>query len=268
VLAETRQVLRYPGSKTRIADWIASHFPPHDSYLEPFCGSAVVLFAKPRCQLEMINDRDGRVGNFFRVMRDQPEELARLVELTPWSREEYEESQEDAGTDLERARRFLVRCTQGFNGATSENCGWLKLCRPEVGAAQVGRWKTIPQSIREVAHRLRGVQIEDRPALDVIRWANDPAVLIYADPPYLTGGGRYAHEMSEADHEELADALQGHRGPVFLSAYQNSVYEKRLRDWTCVARKANVLNALVRHEVLWLNPKAAREANQQRLELL
>src|SRR5687767_7997568 len=99
---ELKQVLRYPGSKARLARWIVEQFPPHECYLEPFAGSAVVLFAKPRSPVEMLNDRDGRVCNLFRVLRDRPEELARAAELTPWARAEYEESQADEGDDLER----------------------------------------------------------------------------------------------------------------------------------------------------------------------
>lgn len=261
-----KQVLRYPGSKARLAHWIVSQFPPHECYLEPFAGSAVVLFAKPRSPVEMLNDRDGRVCNFFRVLRDRPEELARAAELTPWARAEYEESQEDEGDDLERARRFLVRCWQGYNGSTVDDCGWQKVCRNLSPWPAPKWWQSVPQSIRAATERLSGVQIETRPALDVIRWANYPECLIYCDPPYLGLGSRYLHDMDENDHERLLDALCEHRGPVFLSAYESAFYEERLTGWQRMSRQNQALETVTRQEVLWLNPVAARTTSQRRLE--
>ena len=86
-------------------------------YIEPAAGSAAVLFRKPRAPVEIINDIDGAVVNFFRVPRDRPAELARACRLTPYARGQYladAEDEPDAG-DLERARRFWARCTQSFN---------------------------------------------------------------------------------------------------------------------------------------------------------
>lgn len=262
-----KQVLRYPGSKARLARWIVEQFPPHECYLEPFAGSAVVLFAKPRSPVEMLNDLDGRVCNFFKVLRDRPEELARAAELTPWARSEYEQSQEDEGDELERARRFLVRCWQGFNGSTSDDGGWLKLCRSAGQTLEFTRWPTLPERIKATAARLRGVQLENRTALEVIRWANDRDALLYCDPPYCTGGSRYLYTMDEEAHESLLDALCDHKGPVFLSAYDSALYESRLKGWHRLSHRRPVLESSVRTEVLWLNPTAARSTSQQRLEI-
>lgn len=85
-----RPVLKYTGSKWRMADWIISLMPPHRSYLEPFFGSGAVFFKKPPSRIETINDLDGEIANLFRCVREKTEELARAVELTPYSREEYE----------------------------------------------------------------------------------------------------------------------------------------------------------------------------------
>lgn len=260
----SKQVLRYPGSKARLAQWIVSLFPKHDSYLEPFAGSAVVFFAKPRCRVEMLNDRDHRIANLFRVMRDRPEELARVVELTPWARVEYEESLIDEGDDLERARRFLVRCWQGFNASTTEDSGWYKICRTTtaVGDPEPHQWMSVPERIAAVAQRLAGVHIESRPALEVMAWARQPEVLIYADPPYLDVEGRYQHEMNRGDHEELLDALRGHPGPVVLSGYEHSLFDEGLAGWHKCCRAHRSLNTLARREVVWLNPVAVQQSAQ------
>jgi len=110
-----KALLKYPGGKWRIATWIISHFPPHKVYCEPFFGSGAVFFLKPPARIETINDMDGNVVNLFRVCRENPEKLARAVELTPWSREEFVSCVDlDISDPIERARRTLVRYHQSF----------------------------------------------------------------------------------------------------------------------------------------------------------
>lgn len=83
-------MLKYPGSKWRIAEWIVSMMPEHKSYLEPFFGSGAVFFTKKPSRIETINDLDGEIVNLFRVIRERSEELERAVALTPYRRKEYE----------------------------------------------------------------------------------------------------------------------------------------------------------------------------------
>ncbi len=117
-----RAILKYPGSKWTLAERIVGQMPPHKFYLEPYFGSGAVFFNKEPSDYETINDLDGNVVNFFRVCRDRPDELARAVNLTPFAREEFISIQEKAageeiqltGDAVEDARRFLVRCYQGF----------------------------------------------------------------------------------------------------------------------------------------------------------
>ena len=101
--------VRYLGSKWQLADWIIAQMPPHNIYVEPFCGGACVFFRKAPSALEVLNDLNHDVINFFDVLRTQLEEFMRQIEFTPWSREEYERSFEPAGDSMERARRFYVR---------------------------------------------------------------------------------------------------------------------------------------------------------------
>ena len=109
-----KQVLKYPGAKCRLANWIVNNMPKHSVYLEPYAGSLSVLLNKPRCHIETVNDLHGEVVNFFRVLRDNPYELKQLLELTPYSREEYDLAYQEDENEIERARRFCVRCRQGF----------------------------------------------------------------------------------------------------------------------------------------------------------
>ena len=112
-------VLKYPGAKNRLAEWIISFIPEHRVYLELFFGSGAVFFNKDPAKIETLNDLDGEVYNLFKVIRDRPEEFAKSLEMTPYSREEYENAYKkvSAETELERARKFMVRCWLGMGSS-------------------------------------------------------------------------------------------------------------------------------------------------------
>jgi len=260
------RILHYPGSKWSMADWIISHMPPHQTYLEPFFGSGAVFFNKPPSPLETINDIDGDVVNLFRIIRDRPDELARLVYLTPYSRREYYASYDMDGADeLERARRFLVRCWMARGAKTSDRTGWRHII-DHSGPEVVKWWNGLPEKIVMVANRLKNVQLEQQPAIQLIQRYNRPDVLIYADPPYLlsTRSGRmYKHEMTDDDHAELLDVLDAHPGPVLLSGYANPLYDERLKHWHREEKQVLAEAGLIRTEVLWINPVAAEHCGRQ-----
>ena len=256
-----KPVLKYPGAKWNLAKWIISHMPPHTTYLEPFFGSGAVFFNKPPSTVETINDIDGNVVNLFKVIREQPEELAALIELTPWARDEYYASYEKTGDPIEDARRFLVRTWQAAYTQTNSKSGW------RVGYLHDGgnpaTWMIVPKRIIPVAKRLLGVQIENKPAIEIIKKSAYPETLIYADPPYpvdTRSGKMYAHEMTDADHIELLEALDAHPGPVLLSGYACELYDTRLKHWRRETIKAQAEKGQAREEVLWLNPVAAKVA--------
>ena len=248
-----------------MADWIISHMPPHTTYLEPFFGSGAVFFNKPPSALETINDIDGDVVNLFRVIRDRPEELARVVYWTPYSREEYYASYERVEDELERARRFLVRCWMARGARSSDRNGWRHII-DHSGPRPVKQWNDVPDKIMKITERLKGVQLEQQPAIELIRRYKRPEVLIYADPPYVmsTRRGRiYKHEMTDDDHVELLEALDAHPGPVLLSGYANSLYDSRLRHWHRETKIVTTEAAKYAEEVLWINPVAAEHVGRQ-----
>lgn len=256
-----KTVLQYPGSKARIAARIVSRFPAHTVYCEPFFGSGAILLAKPRSQSEIVNDLDGRVCNLFRVLRDQPEALARAITLTPYSRQELRVSdvERDIACDpVERARQFLVSCWQGWGkGCSDRSTGWVTDVTGRAGpVTRCHQWARLPDRFMAVADRLRAVQIECLPALDLIRASRNDAVLVYADPPYMAETrvpGLYRYEMSDTDHEALLDALCDHPGPVALSGYDCPLYRDRLGAWRCETLRSVALTGDRRVEHLWIN---------------
>lgn len=262
-----KPVLKYPGSKWRLAEWIISFMPPHTTYLEPFFGSGAVFFNKAPSKVETINDIDGNVVNLFRVIREQPEELAALIEMTPWARDEYYASYEKTGDSLEDARRFLVRCWQARSASTCGKTGWCNDVQGLSYTTYTKRWsRLLPERIMQSAIRLKNAYIENTHYLELIKLHKN--ALVYADPPYLLNtraSKMYAYEMTDADHIELLEALDAHPGPVLLSGYACELYDTRLKHWRRETIKAQAEKGQIREEVLWINPLAARAQRQIRI---
>ena len=268
-------VLKYPGAKWRIADWILAHMPPHESYLEPFFGSGAVFFKKLPAQLETINDLDGDVVNLFRCLRDSAARAALIeaVAFTPYARSEHTDCWEarHVGEPVEDARRFLVRIWMNHGMRMRGKGGWAHVTRRSSAAgggfaSRVVGWNALPERMAWAALRLKDAHVENRPALDVIRRHADPGCLIYADPPYVHSTRssvvserhrQYAHEMADGEHAELLAALVEHPGPVLLSGYPHPLYDETLVGWSRFAKGARAEKGKVREEVLWVNPAAA-----------
>ena len=258
-----KAVLKYPGAKNRLADWIVGYIPKHDVYLEPFFGSGAVLFNKPRSYLETVNDIDGEVVNFFKVLRDNHKELQRLIELTPWSREEYYKSFELSGSGVERARRFCVRCWMGIGNSNNHRNGF-KVSKQKVSPNPAGSWASLSETIEFVSERLKGVQIESMEAVELIGRYNTSDVFIYADPPYLLDtrkGYLYKREMANHEHEELLEVLLNHPGKVMISGYDSEMYNVYLKDWRWESIKTLAEGATSRTEKIWMNYPPAGQAS-------
>ena len=253
-------VIKYPGSKWRLAEWIISHFPPHHSYLEPFFGSGAVLFTKRRSAIETVNDLDDDVVNLFRQIRENADRLADAIYWTPYARSEYERAWAAQRTEqdpFQRAVDFYIRMSMGQAFKTSGGRdGWKIDVQGREAAYASGYWCKTPDAIRQAAERLRNVQIECRPAVELIRRFNFQNVLIYADPPYVLdtrNGKRYRHEMSAQQHIELLEALREHAGPVLLSGYDSDLYREVLRGWHREEITSRAQAGGQRTEVLWMN---------------
>lgn len=262
-----KRILNYVGSKWNMAKWIIQQMPEHNVYLEPYFGSGAVLFNKPASKIETVNDIDGNIVNLFKVIRENPKELAQTIEFTPYSREEYYQSFESLRQDLsdvERARFFLIRCWMARGGKTSDRTGW----RHNIDIATINAlpdWNCLPGTILEATNRLKKVQIECQDATALIERYNRNDCLIYADPPYVleTRTKRhYAHEMNDGQHTKLLETLNNHNGFVILSGYDNELYNDLLNGWTKLTKMAQTESAQSKQEVLWLNPNVSKKKSQ------
>lgn len=256
------RVLKYPGSKWNIVRQIITRIPEHHSYVEPFFGSGAVLFNKPKSDIETVNDLDSEVVNLFRCIQKDSERLARLVMTTPYSREAYEgEFNPDVSTkylsSFQRAAGFLTRCWQGYGfRANGYKVGWKNDVVGRERAYALWDWYRLPEWIIEIAERLRNVQIECRPALEVIRRFNHKGVFQYLDPPYILktrNGKQYRHEMPDEEHEAMLKELLDSEAMVMLSGYDSEMYNEYLKDWTRVELKSCAEQGKPRTEVLWMN---------------
>lgn len=248
-------ILKYPGGKWRIADWIIDHFPDHKVYLEPYFGSGAVFFTKTPALIETINDIDGNVVNLFRVCRNNPEELCRLIELTPFRREEYIDCYEMDGNDIERARKTIVRFWQSFGTSNSSLRSW-KNSQTGNSPNNTRQWVQLPDVIMNCCDRLKQAQIENYDAVELIKRYDSPETLIYADPPYIQGIRKkniYKHELDNDGQIRLLAALKESKSQIILSGYDNDLYNEYLKDWYTDAKVTQAQMGLPRTEKIWCN---------------
>lgn len=255
------------GGKFSHLDWLLPLLPECHHYCEPFAGSGAVLLNRPPSPVETYNDLDGEVANFFRVLRDSKAELVEKIGLTPFSREEFGLACELVPDlpPVERARRFYVRARQVRTGlAQTASIGRWANCKDTSRAGMSGvvsRWLGAVEMLPDIAGRLLRVQIENRPATEVIRLYDAPGTLFYCDPPYIhdTRGddNAYGHEMTDRDHRDLAAVLNEVRGLVAISNYDCPLMAELYPrpKWRKHTSPAKTIHSTKdkRTEVLWTN---------------
>jgi DNA adenine methylase len=255
------------GGKFSHLDWLLPLLQPCHHYCEPFAGSGAVLLNRAPAPVETYNDLDGEVVNFFRVLRTQKDALIEAIGLTPFSREEFGIActLDPDLEPLERARRFYVRARQVRTGlAQTASLGRWANCKETSRAGMSGvisRWLGAVEDLPAIAERLLRVQIENRPALDVIRLYDSPRTLFYCDPPYIHGtrgdAKAYGYEMTDQAHTELAALLNSVAGRVAISNYQSALmdYLYPAPRWRKTMAPARTIHSTKdqRAEVLWTN---------------
>lgn len=256
-----RSVLRYPGSKWNIARSLVDLIPEHHSYVEPYFGSGAVFFSKPYSDIETINDLDSDITNLFRCIQTDSDNLARLVMTTPFSREIYDDAfssdNQCQESDMQKAVRFLVKCWQGHGFRTNQyKVGWKNDVVGRERSYALWNWYRLPEWIIDIAERLRQVQIENKPALEVINRFNYANVFMYLDPPYLLqtrNGKQYRHEMSDQDHIEMLEAAVKSKAKIMISGYDSDLYNDYLSSWTKFQFNSCAEQGKSRIETVWCN---------------
>lgn len=254
-----KAILKYPGSKWSIADWIINFFPEHHSYLEPFFGSGAVLFNKPRSRIETVNDLDGNVVNLFEWIKKDSERLAHEIYWTPYARQVYDATYSTVPQNsLEKAVNFYIRINMAHGFRTNgEKVGWKNDVQGRERAYAATDWVNLPERIMQAAERLRGVQIENRQAVDLMERFNYSNVLVYLDPPYMPGtrhGKQYQYEMfDERSHATLLETAKAHKGPVLISGYDSQLYNDMLQSWHREETDCYSQVCSKKKEILWMN---------------
>lgn len=260
---------RWYGGKYSHLDFILPHLPQTHQYIEPFGGSAAVLINREPSPVETYNDIDGDVVNFFKVLRENRDELLEKIALTPFSREELanavEKQHNDDLSDIEQARLFFVRAGQTRSGlaqeATPGRWAYCKSTSRRNMSGAVSRWHGRLEQLYNVADRLRRVQIENKPAIEVVERHDDEEALFYCDPPYphdVRGDtNSYGHEMTDEDHRELAEVLRNCDGKVAVSGYKCDLYTELFEDhgWRRIDADEKTMHTTkdTRQESLWVN---------------
>ena len=257
----------YYGAKNGLLSELLPLLPAADHYCEPFSGSATVLLNRAPSPIETMNDLNGDLVNFFRILRDNSDELVRRLELTPYAYEEYVQAWDETTDDIERARRFYIRTQMDLAKAGHrKDRSWS--CNVTYTSGQhsyaVKNFHTKVPGLIEVAQRLKMVQIDNRPALDHIRKFDGPGTLFYCDPPYLPATRKsandYKYEMGEQAHIELAQVLNACEGRVALSGYDAPIMDELYSagTWQKIRFKSRKVPmsrgaGLIRQECLWVN---------------
>lgn len=261
-----------------MADRIVALFPPHATYVEPFGGGASVLLTKPPGQLDVYNDKDDGLVNFFRVLRDRPEDLVPLLELTPYSRTEWERAGETWKSEqdpVERARLWYAVAAGSFAGFATKNNGdsgrgW---GGERLGRMHLSRAASTANRVNHIwrfVERLRTVQIDNLDWRACIDRYDDSDALFYLDPPYVPEtrrDGGYEHELTPEDHTELVERVLELQGVAIISGYDHELYEPLVSAggfsrhewgvWSTAARGVKGQPRDRRTEVVWASERAA-----------
>ncbi|AQQ09328.1 DNA adenine methylase [Sedimentisphaera cyanobacteriorum] len=257
------------GGKYYYSQWIIEYFPEHRIFIEPFGGAGNILINKIESEVEIFNDLDSRISNFYYVLREKElfEELERRLALTPYSREVFEKviAEPEPEEPVHRAYNFFIKCRQSMGGTGMSRlrpASWVMSLRARRKMAEpVSKYLSSIEGLEPIAERFRSVVIENLDAVKLISKYDRKDSLTYCDPPYLpetrnSNTNTYGCEMSVEEHTTLLEKLRECRGKVILSGYESNLYSEKLKDWRReeLETKSYMKNSgQTRTEVLWMN---------------
>ena len=266
-----RPPFAYIGAKTRFLDWIYSFFPHHTTFVDVFGGSGVVTFNKVPSKNDVYNDLNGRIVNFYSVLRDvyMRQVLAELISLTPYSREEFKACKEPSDEPVEDARRFYVKQNMSFS-ACGHSFGYVR------GDATSKHTTFYELDWGGVIKRMQTITFENLPFDRMFENYDSPSTLFYCDPPYIEtyGTNEYTGEWGRKEQDRLIDVLRNAKGYVVMSSYEHESLDRLLKEGWQLEKKEvscaykNSVDGLgkvdtKRVECLYINPRVVSDVKNR-----
>jgi DNA adenine methylase len=278
--------IKWAGGKSRLRQQIIKLLPAHTCYVEPFAGAAWVLFGKPPSPVEVLNDIDQELINFFRVVKHNPEELIAAFDWDLVARAEFERlAALDSSqlTDVERAHRFYYIIMAGWGGELDYPRFQTSISDGGHGNRLIGALKHLRQKLEPVHERLRTVIIENLDWRDCLERYDRTGSVMYIDPPYPGNKVNYAHNMRDwGEHHLLAERLRDTKCQWILSSYDTPEIHVLFAQYQIVPvssysgmrQKKNDTRRVLNKEVLIVNYELpldvttlAEDYSQQQLNL-
>jgi DNA adenine methylase len=262
--------IKWVGGKSRLRKQIINLFPheEHTCYVEPFGGAAWVLFGKPPSPVEVLNDIDQELINFFRVVKNKPEELIYSFELELVSRAEFDHLASlnpSELSDIQRAHRFYYLIMAGWGGELDYPRFQTSITDGGHGNRLIGALRNLKKRIEPVYERLRTVIIENLSWEECLARYDRESTLMYLDPPYPGNGCNYAHNMkSWEEHKQLVNTIINAKCKWILSSYdtdevkslfadQPGIYFVKVQSSSGMKTQKNSKTRVVNREVLITN---------------
>ena len=238
--------ITYYGGKQTLLKYLLPLIPQHRLYCEPFFGGGAVFFAKPKSEVEVINDINNEVINFYKVIKTKFPELQKEIQSTLHSRELYKRAMEIYNnptkySDVKRAWALWTATNQGFAGMIG-SWGFGKDDSKE--AALANKRDAFTNNYEK---RLTKVQVENNSAIKVINRCDDKETFIYADPPYIGSDQGHYKGYSENDYRELLNALSKVKGKFLLSSYPSKILTSYINKFKWKVQKINKSVAVTKH---------------------
>lgn len=270
---EVKSPINWYGGKYYMAGKLNNIIPKHKTYVEVFGGGAHLLFKKDKSDIEVYNDIDKGLYDFFSILRNpkKAEQLKVLLELSPHSREEFYYSRDtwrNETNEIERVRKWYVHLMQSFSGFCKTWTHSKGTSRRGMSQATSKYLGNIEKNLPDAVERLRTVQIENLDFANLIEKYDSEDTFFYLDPPYVHNTRKesaqfaYNHEMTDIQHEDLVDKLLHIKGKAILSGYDTDIYDKLIENgWKKMllgefkerSTKTVDTNKQKRDEIIWIN---------------
>lgn len=207
-----------------MADKIIALFPKHTCYVEPFFGGGAVFFVKENAAIEMINDVNDNITNFYKVIKRDFDKLKYEVDATLYAESQWKQARDlwKSGMDADkviRAWAVFVLSHQSFSGSLGGS--WAFSDTRNCAA----RFKNMKDYFDyKYVQRLDNVQIFDnRDAVDVIEVVDAPETFFFVDPPYYNADMGHYGGYTEADFVRLLERLSEIQGKFLLTTYPSDL---------------------------------------------